>query len=250
MTVVRAARTCGPRTRPPAPRPQAIFKNGAVYIERYLDRSRHTEIQLVCDTLGNGVHFGERDCSVQRRHQKLIEEAPSIHVDDAKRADLGGTAVDGALSIGYTGAGTMEFLLDDDGKFWFMEMNTRIQVEHPVTEAVTSVDLIKEQIRVAGGEPLERVAGRGRAARPRDRVPHQRRGPRAQLHAVGGPPRALQRARRAVDARGLPLLPGLDGQPVLRLADRQAHRVGQGPRGGHGPHAARPLGVRHPRGLA
>ena len=154
MTVVRRREDLRAAYQTTRAQAQAIFKNSAVYIERYLDRSRHTEIQLVCDTLGNGVHFGERDCSVQRRHQKLIEEAPSIHVDDAKRADLGGTAVDGALSIGYTGAGTMEFLLDDDGKFWFMEMNTRIQVEHPVTEAVTSVDLIKEQIRVAGGEPL------------------------------------------------------------------------------------------------
>ena len=133
---------------------QAIFKNAAVYIERYLERARHTELQIVCDTLGNGVHFGERDCSVQRRHQKLIEEAPSVHLTPEMRADIGQRAVEGALSIGYTGAGTMEFLLDDDGNFWFMEMNTRIQVEHPVTEVITSVDLIKEQIQVAAGQPL------------------------------------------------------------------------------------------------
>jgi acetyl-CoA carboxylase biotin carboxylase subunit len=132
----------------------AIFKNSAVYIERYLSASRHTEIQIVCDNFGNGIHLGERDCSVQRRHQKLIEEAPSIHLTPELRETMGSVALKGALSIGYTGAGTMEFLLDDDGQFWFMEMNTRIQVEHPVSEMISGIDLIKEQIRVARGEPL------------------------------------------------------------------------------------------------
>jgi acetyl-CoA carboxylase biotin carboxylase subunit len=133
---------------------QAIFKDSAVYIERYLDAPRHTEVQLVCDSQGSGVYFFERDCSVQRRHQKLIEEAPSIHLSDEQRRDIGERAVDGALSVGYTGAGTMEFLLDDDGNLSFMEMNARIQVEHPVSEMITSSDLIQEQIRVAAGEPL------------------------------------------------------------------------------------------------
>ena len=133
---------------------QAVFKDSAVYIERYLETSRHTEIQLVCDALGNGVFFGERDCSVQRRHQKLIEEAPSIHLSDETRREVGEAAVRGALSVGYTGAGTMEFLLDLDGNLYFMEMNARIQVEHPVSEMITSADLIQEQIRVAAGERL------------------------------------------------------------------------------------------------
>ncbi len=133
---------------------QAVFKDSAVYIERYLQAPRHTEIQIVCDEHGNGVYFGERDCSVQRRHQKLIEEAPSIHLTPEMRKDIGEKAVNGALSIGYTGAGTMEFLLDHDGNFAFMEMNARIQVEHPVSEMITCVDLIQEQIRVAAGEPL------------------------------------------------------------------------------------------------
>src|SRR5712692_1610727 len=133
---------------------QAVFKDSAVYIERYLETSRHTEIQLVCDAHGNGVYFGERDCSVQRRHQKLIEEAPSIHLTEETRREVGEAAVRGALSVGYTGAGTMEFLLDLDGNLSFMEMNARIQVEHPVSEMVTSVDLIQEQIRVAAGEEL------------------------------------------------------------------------------------------------
>jgi acetyl-CoA carboxylase biotin carboxylase subunit len=133
---------------------QAVFKDSAVYIERYLDAPRHTEVQLVCDDHGSGVYFFERDCSVQRRHQKLIEEAPSIHLSDEQRVDIGERAVRGALSVGYTGAGTMEFLLDDDGNLSFMEMNARIQVEHPVSEMITDVDLIQEQIRVAAGEPL------------------------------------------------------------------------------------------------
>src|SRR5262245_52388155 len=133
---------------------QAIFKDSAVYIERYLEAPRHTEIQLVCDGHGNGVYFFERDCSVQRRHQKLIEEAPSIHLSDEQRRDIGERAVAGALSVGYTGAGTMEFLLDDDANLSFMEMNARIQVEHPVSEMITSSDLIQEQIRVAAGEQL------------------------------------------------------------------------------------------------
>ena len=146
---------------------QAVFKDSAVYIERYLDAPRHVEIQLVCDAHGAGVHFGERDCSVQRRHQKLIEEAPSIHLSPARRAEIGEAAVRGALSLGYTGAGTMEFLLDREGELAFMEMNARIQVEHPVSEMVTSMDLIQEQIRVAAGEPLsvtqEDVVLRGHA---------------------------------------------------------------------------------------
>jgi acetyl-CoA carboxylase biotin carboxylase subunit len=146
---------------------QAVFKDSAVYIERYLERARHTEVQIVCDQYGNGVSFGERDCSVQRRQQKLIEEAPSIHLTPESRRAIGEAAVRGALSIGYTGAGTMEFLLDESGKFYFMEMNARIQVEHPVSEMITSVDLIQEQIRVAAGEPLsvrqEDVVLRGHA---------------------------------------------------------------------------------------
>jgi len=133
---------------------QSVFKDSAVYIERYLQAPRHTEVQIVCDQYGSGVYFGERDCSVQRRHQKLIEEAPSIRLTPENRRAIGEAAVKGALSVGYTGAGTMEFLLDENNQFTFMEMNARIQVEHPVSEMVTSVDLIQEQIRVGAGEPL------------------------------------------------------------------------------------------------
>jgi acetyl-CoA carboxylase biotin carboxylase subunit len=133
---------------------EASFGNKDLYIEKFVAKPRHIEVQILCDSHGNGVHLGERDCTVQRKHQKLIEETPSPAVDSDLRRRLGEAAVRGALSVGYDSAGTVEFLMDEQGSFCFIEMNTRVQVEHPVTEMVTGVDLIREQIRIGAGEKL------------------------------------------------------------------------------------------------
>ena len=132
----------------------SAFGNGAVFLERFVTEPRHIEIQVLCDSHGNGVHLFERECSIQRRHQKVVEEAPSALLDEELRNRMGKCALDCAASCGYVGAGTVEFLVDADRHFYFLEMNTRLQVEHPVTEMITGVDLVEEQIRIARGERL------------------------------------------------------------------------------------------------
>ncbi len=134
---------------------EAAFGNSDVYIEKYIAEPKHIEFQIVADNYGNVVHLGERDCSIQRRHQKLVEESPSTALDNKLRKKIGEAAVKAAKAVNYRGVGTIEFLLDTDGAFYFMEMNTRIQVEHPVTEMVTGIDLVKQQIRLAAGEKMK-----------------------------------------------------------------------------------------------
>ena len=154
MRLVRSPReleTSLPLSRSEA---QAAFGDDSVYFEKWIEESRHVEVQVLVDRHGNGIHLGERDCSIQRRHQKIIEEAPSPAMSDAARQRLRELAIAAALAAGYESAGTLEFLLDRDGNFYFIEINCRIQVEHPVTEMLTGLDLISEQIRLAAGEPL------------------------------------------------------------------------------------------------
>jgi len=145
----------------------AAFSNNAVYLEKFITKPRHIEFQILGDAHGHLIHLGERECSVQRNHQKLIEESPSPFLSAERRQEVGERVAHGARSIGYRNAGTMEFLFDEDGSYYFMEMNTRIQVEHPVTEEVTGLDIVKEQIRIAAGEPLsitqDEVEWRGHA---------------------------------------------------------------------------------------
>jgi acetyl-CoA carboxylase biotin carboxylase subunit len=154
MRIVRSAPELGPAFRAAQAEASAAFGVPDVYVERYLQAPRHVEVQILADGRGSVVHLGERECSVQRRHQKLIEEAPAPTVTEKLRRRMGRAAVDAAASVGYCNAGTIEFLLDEDGRFYFMEMNTRIQVEHGVTELVTGRDLVKEQIQIAAGRPL------------------------------------------------------------------------------------------------
>lgn len=176
---------------------EAAFNDQRVYIEKYIPRPRHIEIQVLADEHGNAIHLGERECSIQRRHQKLIEESPSPIVDEDTRHKMGEIALRGVRKIGYYSAGTLEFLMDEDGNFYFMEMNTRIQVEHPVTEMVTEIDLVKKQILIAAGEELELkqedIHWHGHAVETRINAEDPERGFRPSpgkielLHFPGGP---------------------------------------------------------------
>jgi acetyl-CoA carboxylase biotin carboxylase subunit len=174
---------------------KAAFGDDTVYLERYLGQPRHIEVQVIADSHGNVVHLGERECSVQRRHQKLFEEAPSPALSAEKRARIGGIAAEATRKMGYLGVGTMEFLYEDN-EFFFIEMNTRLQVEHPITEEITGVDLVREQIRIAAGMPLsftqDDVTFTGHAIECRINAEHPETfmptpGKVTAFHAAGGP---------------------------------------------------------------
>jgi len=154
MRIVRSEQELGKALETASTEAAAAFNDGSVYIERYIEKPRHIEIQVLADEFGECIHLGERECSIQRRHQKLMEEAPSTVLTPELRQRMGEAAVAACKKLGYSSAGTVEFLLDAQGDFYFMEMNTRIQVEHPVTEMVTLADIVRNQIRIAEGEPL------------------------------------------------------------------------------------------------
>ena len=200
MKLPTAPRPSPPRCPRARSEAQAAFGDGAVYLEKYLATPRHIEVQVLGDSHGNAVHLGERDCSLQRRHQKLLEEAPGPAIDAETRARIGGICADAVREMGYLGAGTIEFLYED-GDFFFIEMNTRLQVEHPVTETIYGVDLVREQIQAGGGPAARLLAGGPRAARARHRVPHQCRAP-ARLRALPGAGQDLSPTGRAGGAHG------------------------------------------------
>jgi acetyl-CoA carboxylase biotin carboxylase subunit len=154
MRVVRAPAELSHAVKTAQREAEAAFGVGDVYIEKYVESPRHIEFQILGDHFGSVIHLGERECSIQRRHQKLIEESPSPALSEKMRRRMGGIVIDAAKAVQYTNAGTFEFLMDPDGRFYFMEANTRLQVEHPVTEMVTGIDIVKEQIRIAAGERL------------------------------------------------------------------------------------------------
>ena len=159
MRVVRAREELLPLWETARNEAQQSFGVPDVYLEKFIERPRHIEFQVLGDRHGNVLHLGERECSIQRRHQKLVEESPSVALTPKRRTELGRRVVDALRKVGYSNAGTVEFLMDEDGSFYFIEMNARIQVEHPVTELVTGVDLIKSQIRIAAGEKLDAAVG-------------------------------------------------------------------------------------------
>ena len=225
---------------------KSAFGDAAVYLERRLIGPRHIEIQLLGDHHGTVIPFVERECSIQRRHQKVVEESPSLVLDAATRRGDGGVRGARRAHVGYTNAGTIEFLVDEDEKFYFLEMNTRLQVEHPVTEMVTGVDLVQWQLRIAQGERL--TIDPERALTPRAHAIECRiyaEDPDRGFMPSPGLVRALRRAGRAGRSRRSRRRRGLRDPGVLRLDDLQAHRVGRDARGGD--RAARPRARRVPR---
>ncbi len=205
----------------------SAFGDGRVYIEKFLSEPHHIEFQILADAEGGACHLFERECSVQRRHQKIIEETPSPLMTDALREAMGAAAVKAARACGYVSAGTIEFLVDAERRFYFLEMNTRLQVEHPITEMITGVDLVAKQIEIAGGGRPSRFCPR--AARPRPRMPDLRRRPVERLHALAGARPEAGRARGAGGAGRYGGLRRIHDPDGIRSPDLEARRLGPGP---------------------
>ena len=210
---------------------EAAFGDGSVYVEKLVSPARHVEIQVLCDADDGVLTLGERECSIQRRHQKLVEESPSTALDPTTREEMESTVERACRAIGYRNAGTFEFLVGPDGAFYFIEVNCRLQVEHPVSELVTGIDIVREQIRIAAGEPLALKRPRT-TSRTCDRDPDQRGGSCARLPARPRHDHAVRRPARAGCARRYGRSGRIRDSALLRLDDREAHRVGRHPRRG------------------
>ena len=227
----------------------AAFGRGECFVERYLDKPRHVEAQVIADTHGNVVVAGTRDCSLQRRFQKLVEEAPAPFLTDAQRKEIHESAKRICKEAGYYGAGTVEYLVGQDGLISFLEVNTRLQVEHPVTEETAGIDLVRQQFRIANGETARHHRGSD-AARPLLRVPHQRRGRRPRLPARPGPGHQVRAADRSRRAAGLRRGDRFGHRRPVRLDAGQADRHRRHPRRGAGAVASRARPSSHVEGLA
>ena len=238
MRLVRSADDLEDAFGTAAAEAEAAFGDSTLYVEKALVPARHVEIQVLADAHGNVLTLGERECSIQRRHQKLIEESPSAALSPEQREAMEVAAERACRSVGYRNAGTFEFLLGPDGRFYFIELNARLQVEHPVTELVTGIDLVREQLRVAAGDPLG-TTGRAPAPRARDRDPAERRGPRRRLSSRARANHALPRAAGARHPRRHVRRVRLGDLAVLRLDDREAARLGHRSRRRHRPGRAR-----------
>ena len=218
---------------------EAAFKNASIYLEKFIDRPRHVEVQILADSHGEIVSCWDRDCTLQRRHQKLVEESPAPTLPLKVRTKLSEAAVRLAKAVGYVNAGTCEFLVDSDNNFYFIEVNARIQVEHPVTEMVTGIDLVKQQIKIAAGEPLPFRQKDITPQRPCNRVPDQLRGSRTRLSSIARADYGLPAAWRPRSPVGFAHLSRVCRPPVLRLSPGQADRARAYPPRGNRDHAAR-----------